>query len=213
MTRILLALTAAAAASLLLPQPPLHAQSDAKTGDGPAFDCGKAASQIEELVCQDPDLAALDRLINTRFEAAVASVRKLETGAEEAENSLRAYQRGWIKGRNDCWKADDPRACTELEYQRREGELVARHMLEKPTGTARWQCGGNPANEVYTFFFDTELPSVRIEYGDTVDTGSLTPSASGAKYEASFGRSFWSKGNEALYDNGDGNEQACMKAE
>ncbi|WP_428688087.1 MliC family protein [Roseibium sp.] len=212
MTRILLALTAAIAA-ILLPQSSLFAQSDSQAVDGPAFDCSKAESQIETLICEDADLAALDRLINARFEEAVASIRKLDAGAEEAEKSLRAYQRGWIKGRNDCWKADTPKTCVELAYQRREGELVAQNMLEKPVGMARWQCGGNPANEVYTFFFDTELPSIRIEYGDTIDTGSLAPSGSGSRYEASFGRSFWSKGNEAVFDNGDGNEQSCEKVD
>lgn len=72
-------------------------------------------------------------------------------------------------------------------------------MLKEPAGIAFWACDGNPANEVVTYFFDTELPSVRLERGDTVDTGSLVPTASGSKYEASVGRSIWIKGEEATY--------------
>lgn len=167
--------------------------------EGPSFDCSKAESSAEELICADPDLAALDRRVAERYAAALNAVRGLDSGAEEAEGALRAYQRGWIKGRDECWKADDLRDCVEFSYLRREGELVAEWLLEEPTGIAFWTCDGNPANEVVTYFFDTELPSVRFERGDTIDTGSLAPTGSGSRYEGSFGRSIWIKGEEATY--------------
>lgn len=47
--------------------------------------------------------------------------------------------------------------------------------------------------------FDTELPSVRFERGDEIDTGALTRTASGARYIGSFGREIWIKGEEATY--------------
>ena len=172
---------------------PLFGQAD------PSFDCRKAASSAEKLVCEDADLARLDRLVADRYAAALDVVRGLDSGASEAEDQLRALQRGWIKGRDECWKASDLRDCVESAYLRREGRLVAQWLLEEPTGTAFWACDGNPANEVVTYFFDTELPSVRFERGDTVDTGSLVPTASGSKYEGSFGRSIWIKGEEAIY--------------
>jgi len=165
----------------------------------PSFDCSKAESSTEELICKDPQLAALDRRVAERYAAALEVVRGLDTGAEAAEDNLRAYQRGWVKGRDECWKADDLRDCVESSYLRREGELVAEWLLEEPTGIAFWVCGGNPANEVVTYFFATELPSVRFERGDTIDTGSLAPTGSGSRYEGSFGRSIWIKGEEATY--------------
>jgi uncharacterized protein YecT (DUF1311 family) len=167
--------------------------------DGPSFDCAKAESGAEKLVCADAELARLDRLVADRYGAALETVRGLDAGAEEAEATLKAMQRGWIKGRDECWKAEDERACVEDAYLRREGELVAQSMLEEPTGTAFWACGGNPANEVVTMFFGTELPSVRFERGDSIDTGSLVRTASGSKYEGSFGRSIWIKGDKATY--------------
>ncbi len=166
---------------------------------GPSFDCSKAESSAEELVCADADLARLDRLVAERYALALEVVRGLDAGAAEAEDELRAIQRGWIGGRDECWKAEDLRACVEDSYLRREGELVARWFLEEPTGIAFWACDGNPANEVVTYFFDTELPSVRFERGDTIDTGSLVPTASGSRYEGSFGRFIWIKGEEATY--------------
>jgi len=166
---------------------------------GPSFDCSRTESSAEDLVCEDAGLARLDRLVAERYSAALEVVQGLDAGAVEAEAELRAFQRGWISGRNDCWKAEDLRKCVEDSYLRREGELVARWFLEEPTGTAFWACGGNPANEVVTSFFDTELPSVRFSRGDTTDTGSLVPTASGSRYEGSFGRYIWIKGEESTY--------------
>ncbi len=171
--------------------------------DGPSFDCAQADGDVEAMICSDAGLADLDWLIAERYQAALAAVRGLDTGASEAEASLRAVQRGWIKGRNECWMADDVRACTEAAYLRREGELVAEWFLEEPVATATWTCGGNPSNEVVTYFFDTTLPSVRLERGDTTDVGSLVPTASGSKYEGSFGRSIWMKGDFAIYRQAD----------
>lgn len=178
----------------------------------PSFDCSKAESSAEELICKDSQLAALDRRVAERYAAALEVVRGLDTGAGEAEDKLRAYQRGWVKGRDECWKADDLRDCVESSYLRREGELVAEWLLEEPTGTAFWACGGNPANEVVTSFFATELPSVRFERGDTIDTGSLAPTGSGSRYEGSFGRSIWIKGEEATYrePDPDGTSYDCI---
>ncbi len=175
----------------------------ATAADSPSFDCAKSESATEKLVCEDAELARLDRLLAERYRQAIAAARALDVGADDAEKELRAMQRGWIKGRDDCWKAVDVRECVELLYLQREQVLVALWMLEEPTATASWACEGNEANEILTQFFDTELPSVRFERGDTVDTGSLVRTASGSRYEGSFGRSIWIKGDSALYREAD----------
>ena len=179
--------------------------------EGPAFDCTKADSSTEEMICADTALGALDRRLAARYAEALKAVRGLDAGAQAAEQELRATQRGWIKGRDDCWKAEDQRACIEFAYLSREGELVSQWMLQSPTARAFWACGGNPANEVVTMFFDTALPSLRFERGDSIDTGVLTRSASGARYEGSFGRSIWIKGDSAAYrdPDPDGGEYTC----
>lgn len=191
---------------LVLAPLPAHAQ------EGPSFDCAEAESAAETLVCEDADLAALDRLVADRYAAALSVAGGLDAGAQQAVDELRAYQRGWIKGRDDCWKASDLRACVEAAYLRREGELVAQWLLEEPTGTAFWTCGGNPSNRVVTMFFATTVPSVRFERGDSIDTGSLTPTASGSRYDGSFGRFIWIKGDEATYrePDPDGTEYQCV---
>jgi len=180
--------------------------------DGPSFDCARAESDAEALICEDPGLAQLDRRVAARYAAALEVAGGLDAGAQAAEDDLRAEQRGWVTDRDDCWKAEDVRACVEAAYLRREGALVARWMLEEPVGTAFWACDGNPANEVVTMFFDTTLPSVRLERGDAVDTGSLVRTASGSKYAGSSGRSIWIKGDAATYREADpdGSTFACV---
>ncbi|MAM63242.1 MliC family protein [Maritimibacter sp. UBA3975] len=182
--------------------------------DGPTFDCAKAEHDAEIAICENADLAALDRRLADVYGAVLDAAGGMDAGAEAAVAELKASQRGWIGGRDECWKSDDLTGCIRDAYLRREGELVATWMLAEPTGTDVWTCDGNPANEVVTTYFDTELPSVRIERGDTVDAGSLTPSASGSRYEASFGRSIWVKGDEALYTEPSPNEAelSCVRS-
>lgn len=179
--------------------------------NGPSFDCTGAQTTAEKLICQDSELATLDQLVADRYKAAIASIRESDSGSKTAEDALRTYQRGWIGGRDECWKTDDPRDCVAWNYKRREGQLVAQYMLETPSSTARWHCGESPANEVATLFFDTTLPSVRIERGDQITTGSLTPVASGTRYDADFGQFIWIKGDEAHYreSDPDGQDFTC----
>ena len=193
---------------LLLPAPAL-------AEDAPSFDCAAARGAAEVAICADPELARLDRLLSARYAAALDAAGSLDAGAEAAEAALRATQRGWIGGRDACWKADDLTACITDVYLDREGQLVARWMLDDPVSTAVWRCGGTPANEVVTMFFDTERPSVRFERGDTIATGSLGPTGSGARYDGDFGRYIWIKGDEAIYRDPDptGTEWTCVQAD
>jgi uncharacterized protein len=71
------------------------------------------------LICADPGLAALDVELARLYRAVSAQT----TG--EKLKALRTYQRGWIKGRNDCWKAVvvGVRACVEASYRDRIREL------------------------------------------------------------------------------------------
>ena len=74
---------------------------------GPSFDCGNASGSIEEMICNDDELSALDRKLAGVY--AAASIK----ATNEHPPVLKAEQRGWLKGRNECWKSEDSRACTE----------------------------------------------------------------------------------------------------
>jgi uncharacterized protein len=145
---------------------------------GPSFDCRQvAAGSIPALICQDAGLSALDRQLAQVY--AQAS-QKAKT---ERPPRLKAEQRGWVKGRDDCWKAQDQASCVRGETQRRIAELQARYRLVPSIATARYRCDDAPGSEVLATYFRTEPPSLIAERGDQQSLMFSVPSASGAKYE------------------------------
>ena len=92
---------------------------------GPSFDCAKAGpGSVEATICaDDQELPALDRKLADVYAQAT------EKAVNEQPPRLKAEQRGWIKGRNDCWKSDDLRRCVADSYRLRIAELQARYRL------------------------------------------------------------------------------------
>lgn len=174
---------------------------------GPSFACDKVkAGSIEAMICEDKALSALDRTLAGVYAAA------LNKASNEHPPMLKTEQRGWLKGRNDCWKSDNKRACVEGAYQYRIAELQASYRLVPHKGPVRFVCGNNPANEVIATFFETEPPTLMAERGDSVSLMFLQPSASGAKYQGR-NESFWEHQGEAQIIWGyDAPEMRCQKA-
>jgi uncharacterized protein len=173
--------------------------------EGPAFDCAKADGEVEELVCQDEGLATLDRKLDEVYKAALAKA------TNEHPPVLKAEQRGWIKGRNECWKAqgaDNPafltaswrvtsvRDCVEGQYRLRISELQALYRLVPAKGPVFYGCASNPANEIVADFFETDPPTAYVERGDRSVIAWLVPTGSGSKYEGQ-NMELWTKGDEA----------------
>jgi uncharacterized protein len=118
------------------------------TAASPSFECGKAKSgSSEEMICKDEGLAALDRKLADVYAAAS------KKAVNEHPPVLKAEQRGWIKGRDDCWKSSDRRACVEENYRLRIAELQAKYRLVPGTGPIFYTCDGDPKNEVIAIFF------------------------------------------------------------
>jgi uncharacterized protein len=86
----------------------------------PSFNCAKASSDVEQLICNDAELAQLDRSLSTLYQ------RVLQNTPAGEQKMLKAEQRGWVKGRDDCWKSDDMRGCVKGEYQYRISQLKDR---------------------------------------------------------------------------------------
>ncbi len=130
---------------------------------GPSYACERvAAGSIEALICQDPALSRLDR----RLADAHAAARRV--AANEHPPRLVAEQRGWLKGRDECWKRVDRRACVHEAYVRRIAALQAHYRLVASLGPVAYHCDGNPANEVVVTFFETEPSTLIAERGDSV---------------------------------------------
>lgn len=160
---------------------------------GPSFDC-KGAEGAAALVCADPALAALDRRLDQVWRGALAAARGLDAGAAEAEARLKTEQRGWIKGRDECWKSADQPACVRGEYERRAALLVAQWMLEAPAAIEEWRCGDAPGPDLTLFVFTGESPAGRLERGDSVEPAQRFATPDGARYVGQFGVSFEATG-------------------
>lgn len=169
-----------------------------------SFDCGNVeAGSIEEMICQDAALSELDEKIAEVYDAA------LKKATNEHPPVLQAEQRGWIKGRDDCWKSDDQRQCVEEAYTSRIAEIQARYRLVPFTGPVFYVCNDQPVDELVVTFFETEPPTLIAERGDQVSLMYRQPSASGAKYQGR-NESFWEKSGEATVTWGYGSpEMPC----
>jgi uncharacterized protein YecT (DUF1311 family) len=157
---------------------------------GPAFDCAKATGEVEKVICADQGLAALDRKLDGVYKTALAKAR------DDVPNFLRTEQRGWIKGRDECWKAkgagnpvylteswvaNDVRGCVEGQYRLRIAELQVQLRLVPGKGPVFFACNNQPANVFIATFFETDPPAASVERGDRTVTAYQVRTASGAK--------------------------------
>ncbi len=170
----------------------------------PSFDCAKAEGEVERIICSDPELMSLDNMMaNVYKEAAQKAVN-------EHPPVLKAEQRGWIKGRNECWKSDDKEKCVEDSYKLRIAELQARYRLVPGDGPFFYFCDDNPAKEIVMTFFKTDPPTLIAEFGDSVSLMYLQPSGSGSKYQGR-NESAWIKDKEAMITWGYGSAEMSCK--
>jgi uncharacterized protein len=155
----------------------------------PAFKCKKLKSSIEAMICKDEKLAELDHKIQAEYKHALLTLPKAEI------KTLKAVQRGWIKGRNDCWKADDKRQCVVDQYNIRITELQIQAGNIMVPKASVFDCGNKQMLTVY-FYNNTQLPAAVLNFADEQINAYQALAASGAKYD---GRnvSIWNKGNEA----------------
>jgi uncharacterized protein len=144
----------------------------------PSFDCKKADGEVENLICKDSQLATLDLKLADAYQKALKALQNAP--AQDLAN-LKAEQIGWVKGRNDCWKAQGAsvRNCVQRNYIYRIAELQANFALVPSQKPIFFTCNNNPANEVVATFYQTDPATARLERGDTVITAFLR----GSQYE------------------------------
>lgn len=166
----------------------------------PNFDCTKADGEVEHMICGDASLTALDNDLMPVYNAAIEQASNLDAGAQEAVDTLKAVQRGWVKGRNECWKAIDTsiRDCVKARYEHRISQLQAQWGLIHGADLVRYTCG-QAGEEFAVTFYESLLAAARVDYGDKTEIFVSVPAASGSKYEGEFGKVLWIKGDEAMF--------------
>lgn len=71
------------------------------------FDCTKASSETEKTICASPSLSELDGEMTRLYQLAAGAMKK-----DPAQlKTFKAEQRGILKGRDDCWKAENRAEC------------------------------------------------------------------------------------------------------
>ena len=144
----------------------------------PGFDCSRAEGSVERLICADEELSREDRRLAATWERVAAALPPGDP------NQVRAEQRGWIKGRDDCWKAEDVKDCVLYAYRSRRAELDIRSGLVLPVAVTSYQCEGWDASVTIAWFRETDPPAAMISVGDDKAFAFQARAASGARYVA-----------------------------
>lgn len=126
----------------------------------PSFDCTNVeGSSIEQLICNDDKLSGLDRKLSAGFKEAMAKVENKNLA------TLKATQRGWIKGRNDCWKNNDQRQCVINSYEMRISELQAEYGLVNASSSSTYICPDDTKTPIEVTYFLSDIPTVKAKRG------------------------------------------------
>jgi uncharacterized protein len=83
----------------------------AVSAEAASFDCAKATTKVEHIICDTPEISKLDEELAERYKAALQDQTKAE--------QIRQSQRQWMKERNNCSDA----ACAKSAYEKRLSAL------------------------------------------------------------------------------------------
>lgn len=85
--------------------------------DGPAFNCTKASSKVEKMICADPTLSSADSVNADMYKEALQTT--------DTQNRVKQEQRQWLKSRNACQTAD----CIAKAYDTRYNQLQHERLV------------------------------------------------------------------------------------
>lgn len=176
----------------------------------PSFDCSATRHQIEELVCRDHELAALDIKLAGVFETALKKVEAMPNTAPQIRH-MKAYELRWSRERNECARSKDAKECTAESYRYRIADLQARFFLVSSKTPKVYMCRDNPKNELIVTYAETDPATVRLDHaGKTVITFK-DDEGDGKRFDNPQGVSFEVEGDMALVTWPKGNEFECIQ--
>lgn len=137
-------------------------QLQAATADNQINCQANGLSTVDQLICSDPELLKQDQQLAEVYQQALLKA------VNERPPLLKAEQRGWVKGKADCWKEDDKKACAATLYTQRIAELQARYELVPFSKKLLLSCDNNTANEISVRYYPTTPATLIADYGDQV---------------------------------------------
>jgi uncharacterized protein len=138
------------------------AQLQAAAADNQINCQAKDQGTVDQLICSDPELLKQDQQLAEVYQQALLKA------VNEKPPMLKAEQRGWVKGKAECWKEEDKKACASTLYTQRIAELQARYELVPVSKKLLLGCDNNPANEVSLRYYPTTPATLIADYGDQV---------------------------------------------
>lgn len=161
----------------------------ALAAEGPSFSCDNAEGMALK-VCQSPQLSKLDRDLAALYK------RTLAQADSDSQKQLKATQRGWIKGRDECWKASNADTCVLEQYQVRMVELQIQSGSVQVPAAVEFDCGDDSQPFTAVFYNQLTPQAAVLTYGGDQTIVMAQPSASGSKYGRD-GVEFWEHQGEA----------------
>lgn len=94
-----------------------------------SFDCAKAQTEVERLICESPDLGKLDEKLAAIYENVIKSGNQAQ--------SIKKSQGEWLRDRNECIEA----SCLKQAYSDRIFELSSPRQTQSDPcdGGGSWQ--------------------------------------------------------------------------
>jgi uncharacterized protein len=182
----------------------------------PSFDCSKAKSDAEKLVCSDSQLALLDRELSRVYTLALQEPSLDAKG----KKYLQAFQRGWVKGRDEVWKVEDKKRYVRDSYLFRIAEILREHPATRgneqdgiSSTPVTYDCEGTSAEAC---FIQSDPASAVFSIKGSSFVLINDVSGSGAKYIGKYPDGMvelWTKGNEAKFIAIDGQKLQCTDSQ
>jgi len=113
------------------------------TAQAASFDCAKATTAVEKLICADAELSKLDDELNAAYKTALQD--------EKQPEAIRQAQKQWMKERNVCVDA----ACVKGAYETR---LKALGISDRSTDSGKSGMTATPAQADKAKSADQEFP-------------------------------------------------------
>lgn len=96
-----------------------------------SFDCAKATSDVEKVICSNADISKLDDELSELYKHVYAD------SADKEQKQLKLDQLSWLKKRNACLS----RTCIRDAYKTRLSELIERLRVLDPVSECLWISG------------------------------------------------------------------------
>lgn len=185
---------------------PLLCLSAAATAAAPSFNCGKAVTPIEVLVCGSDALSKLDARLAEVYDAAQDELPR----RERAEQKKRQLQ--WLAERDACAAQDETDDCVADSYEARIAQLqVVAGQLPVPEPTP-YDCP-RLGRVTAQFYAGAQVPLAVLRIGRGAPLYAVNaPNGSGLRYAVG-DLAFWTKDEVAVISrNGHADEHCRLRS-